>query len=138
MLGSTFQSLAAILMLSICAVFAQAQGVITVRLSYKIILNPADGTRPMNNGARVTDNDIDTAIAGMNRLSAAYFRGFRFRRVDAVTNVGGMNAPNGPSQYFNTDFRTAGRDARNQIETAARGDAAYAWNNGAINIYINQ
>src|SRR5262245_40141367 len=49
-----------------------------------------------------------------------------------------MNATNGPSQYFNTDFRTAGRDARNQIETAARGDAAYAWNNRAINIYINQ
>jgi hypothetical protein len=119
---------------------SHAQGVITVGLSYKIILNPADGNRPTRGGTQVTDNDIDTAIATMNSLSAAYFRGFRFQRVGAVTNVGGMNDPTGPSQYFNFDFQASSDNTamRNQMESAAMTDTRYAWNNGAINIYINQ
>src|SRR5262245_7031648 len=105
---------------------SQAQGVITVRLSYKIILNPANGTRPIRSGAAVTDNDIDTAIARMNSLSAAYFRGFRFVRVGTIAEVGGVNDPFGPSSYFNIDFVNdpLGVFLRDQMETAARSDAA--------------
>ncbi len=117
----------------------QAQGVITVRLSYKIIRNPADGTLPVKPGAtQVDDNDIDAAIATMNSLSAAYFRGFRFQRVDEISYIGDKDDTTGPSKYFNTDFRTAGSALRDEIEEAAMGNAAYAWNNQAINIYINQ
>lgn len=117
-----------------------AQGVITVRLSYKIVLNPADGNRPIRGAAQVTDNDIDTAVAAMNTLSAAYFRGFRFQRVDPVTNVGGKNDTTGPSQYFGFDFQASknGPTVRDQMEAAALSDGRYAWNSNAINIYINQ
>jgi|GEM_PF-1753442 len=145
MLRSAFQCLAVILLLSLCSVLAPAQGVITVRLSYKIIRNPADGTLPTYTDAtgtvvQVTDNDIDTAVATMNSLSAAYFRGFRFQRVDPVAYVGDKDDATGPSQYFNTDFfaNPNAKSLKNQMEAAAMKDPAYAWNFGAINIYINQ
>jgi hypothetical protein len=120
---------------------SQAQGVITVRLSYKIIRNPADGTLPVkSDGTQVSDNDIDTAVAGMNALSAAYFRGFRFQRVDPVSYIGDKDDVTGPSQYFNFDFRGGSNNTatRDQMEAAAMADARYAWNPNAINIYINQ
>lgn len=119
----------------------RAQGVITVRLSYKVVLNPADGNRPLKgDGTQMTDNDIDTAVTAMNNLSAAYFRGFRFKRVDAVTNVGGKNDTTGPSQYFGINFLTDPKSSqlKDQMEDAALSNTAYAWNSAAINIYINQ
>lgn len=118
-----------------------AQGVITVRLSYKVVLNPADGNRPTkSDGTQVTDSDLDTAVASMNSLSAAYFRGFRFQRVGSVTNVGGKNDMTGPSKYFGFDFQGSsnGTTIRDQMEAAALSDARYAWSTNAINIYINQ
>lgn len=143
MFRSTIQCLIAILLLCTGSLILQAQGVITVRLSYKIMLNPADGNRPTNTNAagmvvQVTDADIDAAISTMNSLFANYSRGYRFQRVDPVTDIGGEGDVTGPSQYFNNDFRTAGTALRNQLEDTAMRNAAYAWNNTAINIYINQ
>jgi hypothetical protein len=115
-----------------------AQGVITVRLSYKIILNPADGTRPPRamGGPAVTDADIDTAIAAMNALYTTYFRGYRFQRVDLI-NIGGLGDTTGPSQWYNTNFfGNNGNDMKNQMEAAAMSDARYRWNPNAVNIYI--
>jgi hypothetical protein len=118
-----------------------AQGVITVRLSYKIIRNPADGTLPTkSDGTQVSDNDIDADIAVMNSLSAAYARGFYFQRVDEVAYIGDKDDKTGPSKYFGINFLTDPKsgELKDQMEDAALKDAAYAWNSGAINIYLNQ
>ena len=120
---------------------SQAQGVITVRLSYKIIRNPADGTLPVKpDGNQVSDSDIDAAVAAMNALSAAYFRGFRFQRVGEIPYIGDKDDTTGPSQYFNFDFQAGANNSatRDQMEAAAMSNPRYAWNNDAINIYINQ
>ena len=135
------QYLAAILLLSTCAGLAQAQGVITIRLSYKVILNPANGNRPTkDDGMQITDNDIDAAVTAMNNLLVPYLRGYRVQRLGPVTNVGGLNDSTGPSQYFGINFvNDSNKDAlKTRMETAAHANAAYAWNNNVINIYINQ
>jgi hypothetical protein len=113
---------------------SRAQGVITINLSYKIVLNPANGSRPPG----VTNADIDTAIAAMNALYDTYFRGYRFQRVDPITEVGGMGDMTGPSRWFNTDFfdDENGSDWKDDMEEAARSDARYRWNDNAINLYI--
>ncbi len=117
---------------------AQAQGVITVRLSYKVVLNPANGSRPTGpGGGTVTNANIDAAIAAMNTLHETYFRGFRFQRVDPITNVGGLGDTTGPSIWFNTNFFAPGGGAQKDLmEAAAMSDPRYAWNDDAINIYI--
>lgn len=116
---------------------SRAQGVITINLSYKIVLNPADGSRPTRGGSPVADADIDTAISAMNALYETYFRGYRFQRVDPITNVGGMGDTTGPSRWFNTDFfAEGGSDRKDDMEEAAQSDARYRWNRNAINIYI--
>jgi hypothetical protein len=108
-------------------------GTITVDLSYKVVLNPADGTRPPG----ATDAAIDQAIAGMNTLYQAYSRGYSFRRVGPITQVGGQGDTTGPSRWYNTNFFASdGSTQRTQMEAAARADARYAWNNNAINIYL--
>jgi hypothetical protein len=112
--------------------FVHAADVITIRLSYKVVLNPANGNRPPG----VTDNDIDVAIAAMNALEESYFRGFRFQRVDPVTNIGGQGNVNGPSRWYNTDF-FEDRNAKDNMENdALNNPGVYAWNANAINIYI--
>jgi len=117
---------------------SRAQGVINIRVSYKIILNPADGSRPILTGATtVSDADITTAINAMNTLLQTYFRGYRVQRVDPITNIGGMGDTTGPSRWFNTNFfGNNGDDLKNQMEAAAMSDARYRWNPNAINLYV--
>lgn len=107
---------------------------IDIRVSYKAVLNPATGQRAQN----FTDAQIDQAIAQMNQLQAGYRRGFRFVRVDPIWNVGSLGDTTGPSRWFNSNFadQNNGLIWRDQMETAARNDARYVWNNGAINIYL--
>jgi len=107
---------------------------IDIRLSYKAVLDPASGQRAQN----FTDTQIDQAIAQMNQLQAGYNRGFRFVRVDPVWNVGSFGDTTGPSRWFNVNFadQNNGLIWRDQMETAARNDARYVWNNNAINIYL--
>jgi len=109
---------------------------IYVDLSYKVVLNPSDGTRPFGTFTRVTDAEIDSAIAGMNQFLETYFRGCRVRRVDAITNVGGQNDFTGPSKWYSTDFTTSG-NVLDDMETEAKANpVTFAWNASAINIYI--
>ncbi len=113
---------------------AYADDIILIRLSYKVVLNPASGTRPPG----VTDADIDNAIAAMNALEETYFRGFRFVRVDPVTNIGGRDDTTGagPSKWYNTDFFTVD-GAKDQMQAEALANRArYAWNSNAVNLYI--
>lgn len=124
----------AILMMTY-AISAYADDVITIRLSYKVVLNPADGTRPPG----VRDADIDRAIAEMNALEQTYYRGYRFQRVDPVIDIGGRGDLTGPSRWYNTDFfdRDNGVRWKNEMEDEAmRNQVIYVWNAIAINIYI--
>lgn len=115
------------------APFAPAQ-FIYVNLSCKVVLNPANGARP----STISDAAIDAAIERMNQLQAPYFRGFRFRRVDAINNVGGMGDSTGPSRWYSVNFfdEDNGDRWKDEMETAARNGSAYRWNDNAINLYF--
>jgi len=75
---------------------------ITVRISVKVILNPADGSRP----PMVRDLVFSNTVAGMNALLAKFGRGYRYEWVgNKLIDVGGQGQFNsGPSHYYNTDF----------------------------------
>lgn len=131
MMKYNFFAILAGLMLT-CTVSLWADDVITIRLSYKVVLNPADGTRPPG----VRDADIDRAIATMNTLEQTYYRGYRFQRVDPVIDIGGQGDLTGPSRWYDTDFFEDG-DAKDIMEREAlNSPALYSWNANAINLYI--
>jgi hypothetical protein len=112
----------------------RAQGVITIDLSYKVVLNPADGSRPPG----ATNMAIDSAVRAMNAMYETYFRGYRFRRVDPIMQIGSQGDTTGPSRWYNTNFfdDDNGADWKDQMEDEARDDPRYAWNDNATNIYI--
>src|SRR5438067_10715535 len=119
---------------AIQASVAHADSVVKIRLSVKVILNAGDGTRPFG----VTDAGIDGAIATANDLLSTYWRGYRFERVDPITNIGGINnytRPN-PSYYFVLDFQSNPSNAQDMNDDAHAHHALYAWNSSAINIFI--
>jgi hypothetical protein len=116
-----------------------ADNVINIRVSYKIVLHAGDGARPTRfGGGPVRDQDIDDAIEFANELLASFWRGYRFLRVDPITEVGGGQFLDGPSQFFDTDFfGDGGGAAKDFMESEAKANVAeYAWNHNAINIYI--
>ncbi len=116
-----------------------ADEVISICVSYKIVLDPASGKRPSGPSGRVKDDDIDEAIGAMNAMLESYFRGFRMRRVDLITEIGGMGDTNGPSKWYDTDFfdEDDGEKFKNQMEGEAQyNPGLYVWNDNAINIYI--
>lgn len=114
---------------------ARADGVILLRLSYKVILDPGDGSLP----AGFADTSVDGAIADMNALLDAYGRGYRFVRVDPIQrvgNVGGFDRPNA-SHYFGIDMLNNPSERANMQADALQFPQPYQWNQQAINIYIN-
>jgi hypothetical protein len=128
--------LISILLLTLApASFARADHEIAIRVSYKIIRNPADSSRPPG----VTDAVIDAGIAEMNTLLSSFKRGYRFERVDPITDIGStgnQSRPN-PSHYYDIDA-LAVDGTREQMESdALANQTLYAWNASAINIYIN-
>jgi hypothetical protein len=108
---------------------------IVIRVSYKVIRNPVDNSRPPG----VSDAMIDSGIADMNTLLRSFQRGYRFERVDPITDIGStgnQNRPN-PSHYYDIDA-LAIDGTREQMESDALANhTLYAWNASAINIYIN-
>lgn len=127
--------------LSVLAVFfhtatVYADDVIIIRLSYKVVLNPADGTRPPG----ATDSAIDAAVADMNAMLDSYGRGYRFARVDPVIEVGGIGGtarPN-PSHYYAINMLDVDGSREQMEDDALDNRSLYAWNSNAINIYFNQ
>ncbi|MEO1654022.1 MAG: T9SS type A sorting domain-containing protein [Bacteroidota bacterium] len=106
-----------------------AQGIITIDISYKIILNPANGQRP--NG--VTNADIRQNVDDMNAQMDTYWRGYRFNLVE-ILEIGGTGDFTGPSKWYNTNFSST-----NSFESdATSSPTAYRWRNNSINFYINQ
>lgn len=116
-----------------------AADVIDINVSYKIILNPANGDRPDDgNGNEITNAQINEAIDEMNALQETYFRGYRFVRAGAIIEIGGQGQVNGPSQWFDTDFfANNGGTLKDQMQTAAMANPnLYQWRNDAINVYM--
>lgn len=118
---------------------------IWVNCSFKAVLNPANGARYYT----FTEADMDTTIEEINQWLATYQRGYRFRRVGAIQNVGGLGDCTGPSKWYNVDLRTntwanacsTGSNPwlnHKQMEYEARfsNSVAYAWNTNAVNFYI--
>lgn len=113
---------------------ARGDDIVRIRLSCKVILNPANGARP----AGVSDADVVGAIATANDLLTTYWRGYRFDLVDPVTDIGGAggnNRPN-PSHYYGVDLSADSTEADNLNTDAHNHKTQYAWNDSAINIFI--
>lgn len=125
-----------ILLLGICTLLSESyaqNGVIELPISYKVIVNPADGTRPIF----ATNEEIRTAVEGMNMMQASYFRGFRFKLVEIIEigNIGGFLW--GPSQWYNINFHgEGGGSLKDRMERAAKRDSVYLWRENTINIYL--
>ncbi|MGE0480368.1 MAG: hypothetical protein AB7Q17_07845 [Phycisphaerae bacterium] len=115
---------------------AFADGVILLRLSYKVILNPVDGSLPQG----FSDAAIDDSIDEMNASLDTYGRGYRFERVEfihRVGNIGGFDRPN-PSHYFDINMLEEDGQRANMQADALANPTFYAWNQNAVNIYINE
>ncbi len=105
---------------------------IKIRVSYKVIVNPADGNRPPG----TSDEQIDRNLASMNTILDTHKRGYRFVRADAIRSVGAAGDPNGPSKYYNDRYNTDEGSYPLYLDTQAN-PFAYGWSPGVINIYIN-
>lgn len=115
---------------------AFADGVIQLRLSYKVILNPVDGSLPQG----FSDAAIDESIDEMNAFLDTYRRGYRFVRVEFVQRVGqigGFDRPN-PSHYFGINMLEVEGARADMQADALQNPSFYLWNQNAINIYINE
>ncbi len=133
------QTITALAVVLGCATLASADDVARIFLSYKVVLNPANGNRPDDgNGNEITNAQIDESIDEMNALQETYFRGHRFARLATITEVGGQGQMNGPSQYYNTDFfGDNGSALKDQMQADAIANPnQYGWRNDAINIYM--
>lgn len=122
----------------------EEDGIIKIRLSYKIILSPKDHNRPRLNaqfGETVSDEIIRKAVDEMNALMASYWRGYRFELTE-IQEVGSRNGsyPD-PSHWFDIDFIEQDKQAKllRQMEAAIEAfPELYAWREEAVNIYVNQ
>ena len=103
---------------------------ITIRLSYKAVLNPTNGLRSLG----ATDAEVAAAVMEMNDFSAAYWRGFKFVLAEPVRNIGGIGDTTGPSFWYSADL-PAGNNM-STFEAAAKADPRYLWRTDAINIYL--
>ena len=114
--------------------------IINIDVSYKVVLNPANGQRPPGpTGGAITDAQIQQGLDGANALLETYWRGYRFRRIGSIRNVGGLNDNTGPSRWYNTNFfdDDNGSAWKDQMEAAAKASpATYRWDGDDINIYI--
>lgn len=104
---------------------------IYIRVSLKVILDPATGQRPY----WADDSDLQNEFNSINNLMFEYGRGYRFTVTD-ITEVGWQGGYNsGPSQYYYTNFFEE-PDEQHDMEEEAMTNPQYAWNSNAINIYL--
>lgn len=111
---------------------------IYVNLSFKSVLNPTNGLRYY----AFTQADLEDTIARANAFLAAYERGYRFRLVDPLQDVGGLNDLTGPSKWYGLnprDLYEGNTNIGNAAEMENEALAApflYSWNSNAVNYYI--
>jgi hypothetical protein len=123
---------------------ADEDGIIKIRLSYKIILNPKDHSRPSLKTRveeKVSNEMIQEAVDEMNALMASYWRGYRFElyEIQEIGALGGFYPD--PGHWFDIDFVEEDKQGKqmNLMQATIRSYAThYAWQDQAVNIYINQ
>jgi hypothetical protein len=116
---------------------AGASPTIDVRVSVKVIRNPANGTRPPVPGTTLTDGLVTHMLDIANqRFLEPYWRGYRYVLAGPVIEVGQPCNPCGisnPSFWYATGFG----DSMDVFENQAMIDPDYAWDFQAMNVYIN-
>jgi Pregnancy-associated plasma protein-A len=120
---------------------ASAATTINLRVSVKVILNPANGARPTTTqGVPLTDQLIERMFQTANdSLLAPMWRGYRFQ-VLPVVEIGGpcTGRCSGPSAWFSQVFAGPTTDSLMfELENQAQNDPAFAWDATAINVYVN-
>lgn len=113
---------------------ALADGVIQIPVSVKIIADPDTGEGPPG----VSPFFIVSAIDNANARLTEYSRGYRLVLVDPVTLVGVQfeTARPYPGHYYASSITSLPRLEMESDATA--NPELWAWNFGAINIYINE
>lgn len=123
-----------LLLMILPALYRPASGQhIEIRVSVKVILHPANGTRPSG----ITDDLLNTAAASSNNWMAGYWRGYRFR-ITEIKDIGGASqgGTNGPSKWFGLDPRGAGDWPQFQSDTQT--DSRYLLRSDQVNFYVTQ
>lgn len=113
---------------------ARADGVIQIPVSVKLIVDPETGEGPLG----VSSFDITFAINNVNARLTEYSRGYRLVLVDPVDLVGVQfeTARPFPGHYYSSSITSL---PRLEMESGATANPQlWAWNLGAINIYINE
>ena len=110
---------------------------IGIRVSYKIVLDPATGLPPTG----VTANKINQIVDHMNDMLASYGRGYRIAQVGTAVTVGGLGefGRPSPSHYYSADFHDenhGGQFANDMESDAMDHPGLYAWDEHAINVYV--
>ena len=116
-------------LMMVSSLVAHAQGFTWIDISYKVVLNPANGQRPIG----VANADIQQNVADMNALMEPTLRGIRFR-ISEIVDVGGVGDSFSQS-WYNTNITSSNKG---NMESDAKANSAYAWRNNDVNIYINQ
>ncbi|NUO79529.1 hypothetical protein HUU05_05585 [candidate division KSB1 bacterium] len=122
----------------------EEDGLIKIRLSYKIIRNPKNLARPnptTKYGESITNAMVEAAVDEMNALLADSWRGYRFELYEVVEigSRGGFDPD--PAFWFATDFVEGDRNNElldQMIAHVARYPELYAWRKNAVNLYVNQ
>lgn len=115
-----------------CCGPSRAKDTIDIGVSFKIILNPVDGSLPPG----VTDASVNATVDSMNAMLASYQRGYRIVQVAPVAHVGAAGDLSGPSQWYDTDFsRTAGMN-KYFTDEAIASPALYGWIPNVVNFYV--
>lgn len=119
---------------------AVPDGFIHIRVSMKMVVNPATGTTP----AAMDDALLRDSVTAMNRWLAVNWRGYRLDLADmqagqTFRRIGGLNDTTGPSKWYDINLKGDAANADNvAFEAAAKANKAlYAWNDSAVNIYFN-
>jgi len=100
--------------LALLSLEAQAQ-YIWVNLSFKAVRNPANGQRYY----AFDEADADASIAKANEWLAQYYRGYRFRRIDPIIEVGGIGDYSGPSKWYSVPPREGSNVVTMEAEAQA-------------------
>jgi hypothetical protein len=130
------KAIATILAVTVMLASSACGQYIWINLSYKVILNPSDGTRPPG-ATGATDARLQQAISEMNALLDTFGRHYRMRLAHAPIEISG-NYENGPGFWYAWNlFDELGQIGKDFMESLAKEDANYAWRGNAINIYVN-
>ncbi|MES2705575.1 MAG: hypothetical protein V4726_03130 [Verrucomicrobiota bacterium] len=127
-----------LLMLAMPASAQKPDGFIHVRVSLKVVVDPATGAVP----STMSDALVRESFDAMNRWLAVTWRGYRLQLVDLDASqnfrrIGAKNDTTGPGKWYSTNLKGDTADNASFEAAAKASKTAFAWNDSAINIYMN-